>query len=183
VNLYAYAGNSPISFRDPFGLCADDPPDTITVTVRVWCGGNRYEMQDVTATRVKDPKELANLAKRAGQLQGGTASYPAADVSDALRTAVSSGGVYVFSSTTADGGLVMTGGETVGPYVSFRANVWSNIQMGASFMNRQVDPRITGSACQDMGHEGVHLIQHSLGFPTDENTRENLAVVIQWHCR
>jgi len=34
LNLYAFNGNNPVAFRDPFGLCVDPPGDTTQVQTR-----------------------------------------------------------------------------------------------------------------------------------------------------
>jgi len=164
ANLYAYAGNNPVAFKDPFGLCAEQP-DSIQIQVIRECvtfnglrtaDGLSLETDTVTvwAHRVTNSKDLNALAGVIGGLSGGSAAYSAANVQSAYAPIMSSG-MYTFKvpgfGQPGSGSWAADAGQTNGNVgvVALRDDVWRYMS--------------TSTACEIVAHEGVHLVQHSRG--------------------
>jgi RHS repeat-associated protein len=186
TNLYAYAGNDPVGFSDPFGLCTDGPPETIEVRVKVFCGGDvtdvsNYEYQTVVARLVTDKNTLGTIEKGASLLKGGSTHFTPEKVAAEIQATVAAGAVYTYDGATADGGQVLSLASTVGQSLAFRVDVASHLAKGTNFLHRKIGGKYQ-TACQVLGHEGVHLVQHRAGH-NDPDDNERVAEPIPWRCR
>lgn len=156
MNLYSYAGNNPIAFSDPFGLCAAG--DSILVTVEIDCGRGRPEKRAVWAQQVSDSAMTAIVAA-AGRLTGGNRLYTPDKVQAAFQVLASAKSVYAFPRSI-DGHEVTAGGTTrtgggLPPYTAFREDALTAIvsgDLGAQIGN------IGFNAATILGHEGAHLL-------------------------
>jgi RHS repeat-associated protein len=162
VNLYAYVGNNPATYTDPFGLCNDasDPPDSIRVPVPVRCPNGTTETQWIWAHRVTDPGTVSNTGRTVEKLSGGRADYPAAEVKNNLITVLVQGAVYSFAPTTPDGGVVQFGmfsGE-----LPDHSGYLLGIGDADVTLLRNGSP--SAYTCQSLGHEGVHITSYAKGL-------------------
>ena len=166
-------------------MCADGdgPPDQITIKVCATTdGGKTYTEREITATRVSDKRTIDNISQDAEHLTGGTAAYPATDVAAQYKSTTANGAIYVYDSKTSDGATIGTGAVTVGQSVAFRSDNLSSLSNGPRFLSRRPNPIYRETACQVLGHEGVHLIQHSRGSG-DSDRNEAEARAISWSCK
>lgn len=155
VNLYAYAGNNPISFRDPFGLCAAG--DSILVAVTIDCGDGSTSKRAVWAQQVSE-SDAAAVVTAAGHLTGGNKEYTPKLVAKGYAILAAAGSIYVFPASV-DGHDVMEGGVTQTgdgrpPHTAFRSDAL------AAFVSGNLSTAIGNrgfTAAIVLGHEGAHL--------------------------
>ena len=156
TNLYAYAGNNPVAYADPYGLCASGP-DSIQVEVTVDCGDGTTSTKKVWARRATN-SESAAVVQSASRLTGGDGTYTPSLVQTGYQILASARSIYAFPMK-ADGYPIMQGArtETGGgnpPYTAFREDAFQAIvsgNLGAPIGN------IGFNAAEILGHEGAHL--------------------------
>ena len=167
-------GNNPTAFSDPFGLCAQaSTGDSIQVLVTVQCKDGTREKQTIWAYRVTDRDQVRRVSDRASPLIGGDEVYSEEPVRKQLGTVLRGGIVYTFAMHTQDGGTVVTGGATEGTGLAFRQDVWKSLQSLVT----------SGSACQALGHEGVHMVQINVfGRSVKDPLNEDEARGVGWQC-
>ena len=172
MNLYAYAGNNPVAFTDPFGLCGSTAPDSIQIEVKVVCPNG-----DTIQVKVWASGDIQQLNSAAQSLVGGDRVVTPAAIAHHYQMATAGGAVYVHP-TRAAGGNVITGARTTTTHMSFRSDLWANISGG--LLNQ---PTAGTNACNVVGHEGVHLLQTTASTPLSGlGMNETEASSYSWTC-
>ncbi|HWO89996.1 MAG TPA: RHS repeat-associated core domain-containing protein [Gemmatimonadales bacterium] len=177
INLYAYAGNNPVSFSDPFGLCAD-AGDSIRVDVRVQCANGTNEYHTIWAHQV-DPAQMQQFGAAIDKLGGGSSVTPAADVQQELRTIQASGQVYTIPRTYNGGTVMLSGQARTDGKMVFREDYWNGIVSGQ--LNTR-PPGATYTPCFVMGHEGGHRVLNRSGFVPDDVAHPQMRAT-SWSCQ
>jgi RHS repeat-associated protein len=178
VNLYSYAGNNPVMFTDPFGLCAQSGGDSVEVKVCILDNGKRREVTAKAAV-VSDPALIGAVRQAAAGMTFGGARRDAAlgnSAVSALQTSVNSWHQVAVIPNTVNGKPVITAAATVwgsgDPALALRADVANLVQSG--HLNALV-PVPSGQSnvtvCGALGHEGVHM---TLGQGAGEGTPTRL---------
>ena len=133
------------------------------------------------ATTVADKGTLGTISRGASLLLGGSSDFTPESVSAEIQATVAAGAVYVYDGKTADGGEVVSLAATVGHNLAFRTDVASHFAKGTNFLHRKIGGKFQ-TACQGLGHECVHLVQHRSGRK-DPRENEPVAEPIAWRCR
>ena len=95
-NLYAYAGNDPVSYADPYGLCPEELRDKERKCPGGLTAGQYRRLQDGIGT-IGDSLTRANLESKlvSGQLRVGTARQFAESPGSAIGSHASSGTILL----------------------------------------------------------------------------------------
>ena len=155
MNPYAYAGNDPVTFSDPFGLCAQT--DSIRTTVTVDCGDGTTSKKTIWVQQASD-SQISGVVASAARLTGGNKQYTPDLVLQGYQTLAASNSIYVIPMTVnghpvLQGGVTQTGGG-LQAYTAFRVDALQAIASGD--LAKQIG-NLGMNAATVLGHEGAHL--------------------------
>jgi RHS repeat-associated protein len=179
VNLYGFANGDPVSYSDPYGLCARGPGDTIRISVVVDCGDGTTGVREVNAVQVTDPAQIARFVAgaNAARFRGNAAETQLFrdGVAEALNVA-QNGKLYSHPSRVGRLKVLTTGGVPSGTSgsITLREDLWANLSRG------RYGARVPGGGhgtylqvCGVIAHEGGHSALNARGTPDPNHIRLN----------
>jgi hypothetical protein len=172
VNLYAYAGNNPIAFSDPFGLCnkdkphdCDDQEHAAKVAAAAGAGhqlGNGCPaISDACDASALVPTSTQELAGRVAEVTGAAAVGVA--IPAALTAATGTSTVAATDATSVAGRQVV--GRAITGFTKHGINQIINRGVGpAALLNAARNGTTTGPLIDNMGREALKITGDAAAF-------------------